>query len=76
MTAEEAKARELIERMKGGCCRCPHDSKDAAEECIDEIITALSGKEILIDSEWPRVINPNEEQIEYWTKVKQHLINL
>jgi len=40
------KAKYLIEEMKGGCCRCPHDSKDAALTCCDEIIQQVDSYRI------------------------------
>lgn len=69
------KAKYLIEEMKGGCCRCPHDSKEAALTCCDEVIAALIS-EVLVDGPEPFVYYPNTDKIEYWQQVKKEIEKL
>jgi hypothetical protein len=69
MTPED-KAKELIGKMEGGCCRCPNDAKEAALTCCDEIIGAIYP---FIHEESSA---PYFEQLEYWQQVKQHIQSL
>ena len=73
MTPKE-KAEDLIERMKQGCCNCPHDSKYAAEECVNEILKTIEH----IDE---NVVKRNEEfrpifYYEFWNQVKEEIQKL
>lgn len=63
----EEKAKWLIEEMKGGCCRCPQDSKYAAITCCDEIIQEISGLPEMPDGWSVGSIK------EYWQQVKQEI---
>lgn len=57
----EEKAKWLIEEMKGGCCRCPQDSKEAALTCCQEILSVLD------KFKWS---NNAVEEAQYWEHVK------
>lgn len=62
------KAKWLIEEMKGGCCRCPNDSKYAAITCVDEILSAFeeAKKEGVYFGDHMLIYH-------YWQQVKKHI---
>ena len=66
MTPEE-KAKELVNKMIGGCCRCPIDSKEAALTCCDEIIEELEPDDLF---------KRYNERATYWRDVKEEIIKL
>lgn len=60
--APEEKANELVEKMKGGCCKCPFDSKEAALTCCDEVMKALPMYTGNLNPTW-----------KYWSDVKDQI---
>jgi hypothetical protein len=63
MTPAE-KAKWLVQEMKGGCCRCPHDSKEAALICCDEVLQSL------LDN------STSTEPYNFWQQVKTEIQKL
>lgn len=72
MTPEE-KGEYLMKEMKGGCCQCPHDSKEAAIVCCDQIMSVLEQADE--DRGRKEEFRPLTEYA-YWDLVKQHIQSL
>lgn len=69
-TTVEKDAISLVERMKGGCCRCPHDSKSAAEECCEIVIEIIDKQ--LESSTTDEFLDLKR----YWENLKQKIESL
>lgn len=77
MTPAE-KAKYLLEEMRGGCCRCPYDSKEGALTCCNEIIDSY--RRAIKDSDLyqhhPSIDLSAQDSIKYWQQVKAKIEKL